>query len=33
MNKTAIPEMIEWCRRIGYEVWVFVLRHVPVETY
>lgn len=20
MNKQAIPEMIEWCRRIGYEV-------------
>ena len=20
MNKNAIPEMIEWCRRIGYEV-------------
>lgn len=20
MNKDAIPEMIEWCRRIGYEV-------------
>jgi len=22
MNKNAIPEMQEWCRRIGYEVWV-----------
>jgi len=22
MNKNAIPEMIEWCRRIGYEVCV-----------
>lgn len=20
MNKQAIPEMIEWCRKIGYEV-------------
>jgi hypothetical protein len=20
MNKQAIPEMIDWCRRIGYEV-------------
>ena len=20
MNKQAIPEMIEWCRRVGYEV-------------
>lgn len=20
MNKQSIPEMIEWCRRIGYEV-------------
>lgn len=20
LNKQAIPEMIEWCRRIGYEV-------------
>jgi len=25
MNKQAIPEMIEWCRRIGYEVCVVVL--------
>lgn len=22
MNKNAIPEMMEWCRRIGYEVCV-----------
>jgi len=22
MNKQAIPEMIEWCRKIGYEVCV-----------
>ena len=20
MNKQAIPEMLEWCRKIGYEV-------------
>ena len=20
MNKAAIPEMIEWCRKLGYEV-------------
>ena len=20
LNKASIPEMIEWCRRIGYEV-------------
>lgn len=26
MNKNAIPEMIEWCRKIGYEVCVF--RHL-----
>ena len=25
MNKQAIPEMIEWCRRAGYEVRAFVL--------
>ena len=21
MNEQAIPEMIEWCKKIGYEVW------------
>lgn len=23
MNQQAIPEMIEWCRKIGYEVCAF----------
>ena len=21
INENSMPEMIEWCRRIGYEVW------------
>jgi len=24
MNKQAIPEMLEWCRKIGYEVCGFL---------
>ena len=35
MNKEAIPEMIEWCRKIGYEVCAFTdnllgIIHLPL---
>ena len=31
MNKQAIPEMIDWCQRAGYEVGLFALVQ-PVQT-
>ena len=32
MHKNAIPEMIDWCRRTGYEVWVTLSAHWAMAT-
>ena len=32
MNQQAIPEMIDWCKRTGYEVGVNMEKQLAVNT-